>query len=387
MRQHVTNNAPLPEGSEDAFGALAAVADQLPPVFIGSARGSTPSALGTSSVAQYHRRSAGRLVAACYGSPTSPVQRTGARQGGKDAGPMGEEPTMKRTRLLTAAAGLLVLTGCGNGAAPAEPSSEPSPMVETAEATPEAVEPADAAPVEGPSVRTYADMTAGELLTVKCADIIEGDLTARTSALMDDFIADPSGQTVDQVELAALQFEWSLVSMGAPPELATSVDEVVVPLEQLSSAFAGGGNETIETLSQRLAIVDMELSCSIPTSGGAAPAPVPDEGDVSAGCLAAPGDLVAQIEQALDAGQYLSATAAVEAPDGTLYLGGDIMRAEDEARVSSQDTWALVDGGLYAVSGSANEYSSLSDGRDVPGISAGDDYGVALQECIGAARD
>ncbi len=83
-------------------------------------------------------------------------------------------------------------------------------------------------------------------------------------------------------------------------------------------------------------------------------------------------------------GQTLADTFVVESPAGYTYLGGNIM--EGETKNSSADVWIAEDGLVtYALSGSAREETQeLEDGRDL-GLSAGDDYGLAVQECTIAA--
>ncbi len=109
---------------------------------------------------------------------------------------------------------------------------------------------------------------------------------------------------------------------------------------------------------------------STPTTVAAASAEVSD-------CVPVPGDLVSIINGQLVADYRISAPRALHAPAG-VYVGGDIV-AGSGTRVSSSDVWLYRDAAMYALSGSAREFSSLPDGRSLG--SAGDEYGEVVQEC------
>ncbi|HEY9311637.1 hypothetical protein [Williamsia sp.] len=88
----------------------------------------------------------------------------------------------------------------------------------------------------------------------------------------------------------------------------------------------------------------------------------------------------------IDSSLSLANLQALSAPGGLVYIGADIMRGEE--RESSQDTWVVEDDVVYALSSSANEFTVLPDGRDLldVNISAGDEYGSALQNCVARVR-
>ncbi|PRC43896.1 hypothetical protein C6A85_000000102995 [Mycobacterium sp. ITM-2017-0098] len=119
----------------------------------------------------------------------------------------------------------------------------------------------------------------------------------------------------------------------------------------------------------------------------AAPAPAPALAtEVPADCTPASQDLVDQVNaQLAPSGQMLADTFMKVSPDGYIYVGGNIMKGE--TKTSSADVWVANDSGLvlYALSGSARyETPSLADGRNL-GLSAGDEIGLAVQECSIAA--
>lgn len=130
---------------------------------------------------------------------------------------------------------------------------------------------------------------------------------------------------------------------------------------------------------------------SRPSSSPSTSAPVlvpqrtPTTATPIAECAAADPDLVAQIEGQLGGDHTLADAFQVDSTEsGYLYVGGNIM--DGETKVSSSDVWIAEDGFvLYALSGTAREMTPLADGRDL-GLSAGDDFGLAVQDCTQVAE-
>lgn len=104
--------------------------------------------------------------------------------------------------------------------------------------------------------------------------------------------------------------------------------------------------------------------------------------EVPESCTPASQELVDQIDGHLGpTGQTLADTFVVVSPEGYQYVGGNIM--EGDTKNSSADVWIADETGfvLCALSGSArDETPQLADGRNL-GLSAGDEYGQAVQEC------
>ena len=101
-----------------------------------------------------------------------------------------------------------------------------------------------------------------------------------------------------------------------------------------------------------------------------------------AGCHGAPEAAIEILEESLTGDATAVRLAYISfTDDGMTYLGGSIYD-DSGFRLSSADTWIISpDGTIFALSGSANEYSDLPDGRDLPGgYSAGDEIGQALQD-------
>ncbi|MDF3284651.1 DUF2510 domain-containing protein [Gordonia sp. N1V] len=100
-------------------------------------------------------------------------------------------------------------------------------------------------------------------------------------------------------------------------------------------------------------------------------------------CEPAPDQVIAIIEGSLrDSTLTLANTAMVSVPGNLNYIGANIMRGLE--KVSSADVRAQKEAAIFSLSGSAREYSLLPDGRHILDISAGDDYGTAVQDCVTA---
>ncbi|GAB4586930.1 hypothetical protein [Nocardia sp. IFM 10818] len=64
------------------------------------------------------------------------------------------------------------------------------------------------------------------------------------------------------------------------------------------------------------------------------------------------------------------------------WIGGHIM--DGDRRVSSADVWVADGPLLVSLSGGARRNSTLLDGRDLLSLSAGDEEGIAVQNCVTA---
>ncbi|WP_336819873.1 hypothetical protein [Gordonia sp. MMO-8] len=97
-------------------------------------------------------------------------------------------------------------------------------------------------------------------------------------------------------------------------------------------------------------------------------------------CKAAPDATVALITAALtDSGLSLANAQAVDGEDGAVYIAANIMQGDK--REHSAEVWATKDGKTVALSSNARSETSLRDGRKL-GLSAGDSYGSAAQQCV-----
>ncbi|MGX7730897.1 hypothetical protein ACWPOB_16730 [Rhodococcus sp. 2H158] len=78
---------------------------------------------------------------------------------------------------------------------------------------------------------------------------------------------------------------------------------------------------------------------------------------------------------------HLEDAWTVDGEDGVTYVAGNIHDSPGD-RVSSADVWALRSGALFSLSSDARSRSAAVDGRDVLGLSAGDEYGSLVQDCV-----
>lgn len=113
------------------------------------------------------------------------------------------------------------------------------------------------------------------------------------------------------------------------------------------------------------------------TSAVAAP---PAASDAAPDCKAAPEATVALITAALkDTSLSLANAQAVDGKDGAVYIAANIMQGDK--REHSAEVWATKGAGTFALSSNARSETSLVDGRRL-GLSAGDTYGRAAQQCV-----
>lgn len=164
--------------------------------------------------------------------------------------------------------------------------------------------------------------------------------------------------------------------------LVTVMASLALAVVSCSSAETKEEQETTPTRSSSVAAPATTTAVAQPTAPvtPAQPPPVPV---LPANCVVASQDLVDQVNAQLG-GPTLSETFVIESPEDYTYVGGNIM--EGDKRLSSADVWIAQEGFVtFALSGSAREYTPrLGDGRDL-GLSAGDEYGQAVQECTIAA--
>lgn len=104
-----------------------------------------------------------------------------------------------------------------------------------------------------------------------------------------------------------------------------------------------------------------------------------------ADCRRATPEQTELIAAALNTGLTLGPSFVETSPDGDVYVGANIMRGEE--RVSSADVWVLRNRQPYALSSDARSRSALADGRKLVDsgkrkLSAGDQYGAKVQDCV-----
>jgi hypothetical protein len=117
-------------------------------------------------------------------------------------------------------------------------------------------------------------------------------------------------------------------------------------------------------------------SSAAPTNPPAAQRPLPSS------CNAPSPSVIASIDAAfLEADQHLEDAFLVYGQRDVAYIGANIMDSAG-TRLSSSDVWAQSDGVIYSLSGDARRRTSFPDGRRALDISAGDEFGVAVSDCV-----
>lgn len=107
-----------------------------------------------------------------------------------------------------------------------------------------------------------------------------------------------------------------------------------------------------------------------------APRPLP------ASCNTPAPSVIATIDAAfIEADHHLEDAFLVYGAGDVSYIGANIMDSAG-TRLSSADVWAQSDGIIYSLSGDARRRTSFPDGRRALDISAGDEFGIAVSDCI-----
>lgn len=114
-----------------------------------------------------------------------------------------------------------------------------------------------------------------------------------------------------------------------------------------------------------------------------APAPEPASSATAAGCEEPDPTIVAAIEASLTPGLELIHVAGVNTMvDGIeyTYTAGDVF--ENGERHTSSVVWVSPGFGVMGLSSNSRDVSSLPFGRDLLDVSAGDEYGSQVQNCV-----
>jgi hypothetical protein len=83
----------------------------------------------------------------------------------------------------------------------------------------------------------------------------------------------------------------------------------------------------------------------------------------------------------IETDQHLENVFMVYGRKDVAYIGADIMNAAGD-RLSSNDVWANDGGVLFALSSDARRRTAIPDGRKILGISAGDEFGTDVSDCV-----
>jgi hypothetical protein len=154
----------------------------------------------------------------------------------------------------------------------------------------------------------------------------------------------------------------------------------------IAVSVAGCGSDSSKSSDASQSAAPATTTAASATTTPAAPTPTTTGAPLvmPAGCLAAPDQLLATINASFnDSAEQLIDAWAVQGLKDVTYIGGNIFAGEK--RVSSGDVWAAKGGAIYSLSGDARKRTSLPDGRKILDISAGDDDGAKVAECVSVA--
>lgn len=106
----------------------------------------------------------------------------------------------------------------------------------------------------------------------------------------------------------------------------------------------------------------------------------------AAGCDEPDSDILATIEGSLTEGRTISEVAAVNTlVDGIeyTYTAGNVYKADGSRSVSGV-VWVTPGFGVMGLSGNSRTVSTLPFGRGILDVSAGDEHGTKVQDCVSA---
>lgn len=121
---------------------------------------------------------------------------------------------------------------------------------------------------------------------------------------------------------------------------------------------------------------------SSPTTQGAQSIHVAEPTHISAQdatCKEAPERVVDIINSQFTNGEHLAHAQSVEGTNAETFVGGNIMSGE--TKVSSQNTWVLRNGAVFALTSNARRYTMLPDGRKL--VTDWSDFNAMVSECVG----
>ncbi len=252
---------------------------------------------------------------------------------------------MKKIVFPAVAVGALLLTACGSGE-----SSAPAEAVTPQAATEQELD--DAA--------------------VACVEALRVKFNQSSSPLIEDYRSHGSSDSVETVGVLIItpgpdRYRFKCVSTREGDAFTSEVIRAIaIP------------NETTTT--------PTSTTRTQPPASTATRTPIPQTSTpLSPRCKTPSESTIAAINASFkEDGYYLADVYMVYGAKDVAYIGANIMAA-DGHRASSADIWADKGGLLFSLSGDARRRTSLPDGRHLLDISAGDEYGQEVAECIQTA--
>lgn len=113
-------------------------------------------------------------------------------------------------------------------------------------------------------------------------------------------------------------------------------------------------------------------------------APAPAQTATEAGCDEPDPSIVSAIEGSLTEGRTLDQVAAVNTLVGGIeytYTAGNVYKADGDRSVSGV-VWITPGFGVMGLSGNSRTVSTLPFGRGILDVSAGDEHGAKVQDCV-----
>lgn len=153
--------------------------------------------------------------------------------------------------------------------------------------------------------------------------------------------------------------------------------------DEASSAAATTTSSTVRTTPAAVAAPTTPRPATTTSRLLPAPAPEPASSATEAGCEEPDPTIVAAIEASLTPGLELIHVAAVNTMvDGIeyTYTAGDVF--ENGERHTSSVVWVSPGFGVMGLSSNSRDVSSLPFGRGILDVSAGDEYGSQVQNCV-----
>lgn len=153
--------------------------------------------------------------------------------------------------------------------------------------------------------------------------------------------------------------------------------------EEKSSAATTTTTSTVRTTPAAAAAPTTARPTTTTSRPLPAPAPEPASSATEAGCEEPDPSIVAAIEGSLTPGLELIHVAAVNTlVDGIeyTYTAGDVF--ENGERHTSSVVWVTPGFGVMGLSSNSRDVSNLPFGRGVLDVSAGDEYGSRVQNCV-----
>lgn len=140
------------------------------------------------------------------------------------------------------------------------------------------------------------------------------------------------------------------------------------------------------TLPQRPSTSHAHAPAVTTTTRPAPPLPAPAKSATGAGCEEADPDILSTIEGSLTEGRTIREVAAVSTlHDGIeyIYTAGNVYKADGTRSVSGV-VWVTPGLGVMGLSGNSRTVSTLPFGRGILDVSAGDEFGTKVQDCVSA---